>query len=54
MVDTVKEIGKKFKGKSGKEIVDELLGNEEPATARRAPPQQAKAKELLNKFLKPQ
>lgn len=50
-LETVKEIGKQFKGKNANEIVDQLLGkngeNGDSGSAK-------KAKELLNKFLKPQ
>ena len=50
-LETVKEIGKQFKGKNANEIVDQLLGkngeNGDNGSSK-------KAKELLNKFLKPQ
>lgn len=50
-LDTVKEIGKQFKGKNANEIVDQLLGkNGENGNSDTS----KKAKELLNKFLKPQ
>jgi len=53
-VETIKEIGKKFKGKNADQIVDKLFGKEDgddadgsAANAKR----RAKAKALLNKFL---
>ncbi len=50
-IEAVKQIGKQFKGKSAKEIADELLGKKsgEGATG-----STAKAKELLKNLLKPQ
>jgi len=49
----VKELGKKYKGKSGKEIVDDLLGNgSDDATG--STDTKAKAKALLKNLLKPQ
>ncbi len=49
-LDAVKEIGKSLKGKSSDEIVDQLLG---PDTGDNASTK-SKAKDLLNKFLRPQ
>jgi AsmA protein len=52
-IETIKKIGKRFKGKNAGEIVDQLLGkkgNDEGATGTE-PSSRAKAKELLNKFL---
>lgn len=46
-VEAAKEIGKKFKGKSAGEIADELFGTKNGE-------KNSGAKELLNKFLKPQ
>lgn len=54
VVDTVKQIGKQFKGKSGKEIVDGLLGKKSGDTTTGSTDTKAKAKDLLNKFIKPQ
>ena len=50
-VEAVKELGKQFKGKNAGEIVDQLLGkkNADGSTG-----STSSAKELLNKFLKPQ
>ncbi len=50
-IDAVKQIGKQFKGKSAKEIADELLGKK---SAGGATGSTAKAKELLKNLLKPQ
>jgi AsmA protein len=50
-IETVKEIGKQFKGKNADQIVNDLLGkNGSDAKS----DTKASAKELLNKFLKPQ
>lgn len=56
VVETVKELGKKYKGKSGKEIVDDLLGNGGNASdgATGSTDTKAKAKALLKNLLKPQ
>lgn len=51
-VETIKEIGKKFKGKNANEIVDQLFGkkaDEDPSST--AATNKKKAKDLLNKFL---
>ncbi|WP_045835152.1 AsmA family protein [Hyphomicrobium sp. 99] len=51
-VETIKEIGKKFKGKNPNEIVDQLFGkkaDEDPASP--AATNKKKAKDLLNKLL---
>ena len=51
-VETIKEIGKKFKGKNPDQIVDQLFGkkaDEDPTSSAAA--NKKKAKELLNKFL---
>lgn len=48
-IEAAKEIGKSLKGKNSDEIVDQLLG---PDTGDNASTK-AKAKDLLNKFLKP-
>ena len=53
-VDAIKQIGKQFKGKNANEIVDGLLGKKNPDGTTSATPNSTKAKELLNKFLKPQ
>ena len=50
-LETVKEIGKQFKGKNANEIVDQLLGKNGGEGSSGS---SAKAKDLLNKFLKPQ
>ncbi|MEQ1653534.1 MAG: AsmA family protein [Hyphomicrobium sp.] len=50
-LETVKEIGKQFKGKSANEIVDGLLGKKSGDGATGST---SGAKDLLNKFLKPQ
>jgi len=47
-VETVKEIGKQLKGKSAGQIVNELLGKKSSDGTT------SNAKDLLNKFLKPQ
>lgn len=53
-VETVKEIGKQLKGKSGKQIVDDLLGSKPGETGSTGQTStKAKAKELLNNLLKP-
>jgi AsmA protein len=49
--DTLKEIGKQFKGKSAGEIANELLGSGENADGQN---QKSKAKDLLKQFLGPQ
>lgn len=49
-IDAVKEIGKSLKGKNSDQIVDQLLGPDSGDNAST----KAKAKDLLNKFLKPQ
>lgn len=49
-IDTVKQIGKQFKGKSGKEIVDGLLGKGDGTQTGSAP----KAKDILNNLFKKQ
>ena len=48
-VETIKEIGKKFKGKNANQIVDQLFGkkDDDGSDAKN----KEKAKELLNKFL---
>lgn len=51
-VETIKQIGKKFKGKNPNEIVDQLFGkkaDEDPTSS--AATNKKKAKDLLNKFL---
>jgi len=51
-VETIKEIGKKFKGKNPDQIVDQLFGkkaDEDPTSSAAA--NKKKAKDLLNKFL---
>ncbi|MBY0561062.1 AsmA family protein [Hyphomicrobium sp.] len=51
-VETIKQIGKKFKGKNANEIVDQLFGkkaDEDPTSS--AATNKKKAKDLLNKFL---
>ncbi|CAA2142501.1 AsmA family protein [Hyphomicrobium sp. ghe19] len=51
-VETIKQIGKKFKGKNPNEIVDQLFGkkaDEDPTSP--AATNKKKAKDLLNKFL---
>ncbi|MEQ1717583.1 MAG: AsmA-like C-terminal region-containing protein, partial [Hyphomicrobium sp.] len=53
VVDTVKQIGKQFKGKSAKEIANELLGNKKNPDGTTSSTSK-QAKDLLNKFLKPQ
>jgi AsmA protein len=50
-VQTIKEIGKKFKGKNANEIVDQLFGKKSDDPASAAATNKKKAKELLNKFL---
>ncbi|HPG88278.1 MAG TPA: AsmA family protein [Hyphomicrobium sp.] len=50
-METVKEIGKQFKGKNANEIVDQLLGKKSGDTSSGS---SSNAKDLLNKFLKPQ
>lgn len=50
-METVKEIGKQFKGKNANEIVDQLLGKKNGDGSSGS---SSNAKELLNKFLKPQ
>ncbi len=45
-VETVKELGKQYKGKSAGEIVDDLFKKDEKGSS--------KAKDLLKKFLKPE
>lgn len=50
-LETVKEIGKQFKGKNANEIVDQLLGKKSGDGATGST---SGAKELLNQFLKPQ
>lgn len=50
-METVKEIGKQFKGKNANEIVDQLLGKKSGDGSSGS---SSNAKELLNKFLKPQ
>ncbi len=56
VVETVKELGKKYKGKSGKEIVDDLLGNGGNAGdgTTGSTDTKSKAKALLKSLLKPQ
>jgi AsmA protein len=49
--DTIKEIGKQFKGKSAGEIANELLGSGNSADGQN---QKSKAKDLLKQFLGPQ
>jgi len=49
--DTIKEIGKQFKGKSAGEIANELLGSGNSADGQS---QKSKAKDLLKQFLGPQ
>ena len=49
-VETIKEIGKKFKGKNANQIVDQLFGKKDDDDGSAAR-NKAKAKELLNKFL---
>lgn len=51
-VETIKEIGKKFKGKNAGQIVDELFGKKEgEAKGGSTPGSKQSAKELLNKLL---
>ena len=50
-METVKEIGKQFKGKNANEIVDQLLGKKNADGSNGS---SSNAKELLNKFLKQQ
>ena len=51
-VETIKEIGKKFKGKNASQIVDQLFGKKEgDGTTARTRENKENAKELLNKFL---
>jgi AsmA protein len=50
-VDTIKEIGKQFKGKKADEIVNDLLGGEKGANGESG---KSKGKKLLEQFLKPQ
>ncbi len=50
-IEAVKQIGKQFKGKSAKEIADELLGKK---SAGGATGSTQKAKDLLKNLLKPQ
>ena len=50
-LDAVKQIGKQFKGKSASEIANELLGKKSGDDATGST---SNAKDLLNKFLKPQ
>lgn len=50
-IETVKEIGKQFKGKNANEIVDQLLGKKSGDGSSGS---SSSAKDLLNKFLKPQ
>lgn len=45
-VDTIKDLSKQYKGKNAGEIVDDLFKKDEKGSS--------KAKDLLNKFLKPQ
>ena len=54
VVDTVKELGKQFKGKSGKEIVNDLLGKSGSGSTTGATGSTAKAKDVLKNLLKPQ
>ena len=53
-VDAIKQIGKQFKGKNANEIVDGLLGKKNADGTTSSTVNSAKAKDLLNKFLKPQ
>ncbi len=56
-LEAAKEIGKQFKGKNAGQIVNELLGKKPAdgsAGATGSTGNAAKAKDLLNKFLKPQ
>lgn len=53
-IETVKEIGKQFKGKNAGQIVNDLLGKKNPDGSTGATGGTAKAKDLLNKLLKPQ
>ena len=48
-VETIKEIGKKFKGKNASQIVDQLFGKKDDDGSNAKTKE--KAKELLNKFL---
>ncbi len=51
-VETIKEIGKKFKGKSASQIVDQLFGKKQgDGTTGSTPGSKDSAKDLLNKFL---
>ncbi len=50
-LEAVKELGKQFKGKNAGEIVNELLGKKNPDGTTSG---SSGAKDLLNKFLKPQ
>lgn len=52
VVDTVKQLGKQLKGKNAGQIVDDVLGNK-PGDSTTTGSTGSKAKELLNKFLKP-
>ncbi|PPC87831.1 MAG: AsmA family protein [Hyphomicrobium sp.] len=51
-VETVKDIGKRLKGKNSDEIVDELFGKDDPNEASDKSSTKAKAKEFLNKYFK--
>ncbi len=53
-IEAVKQIGKQFKGKSAKEIADELLGKKSAGGATGSTGTAAKAKDLLKNLLKPQ
>lgn len=49
-VETIKQLGKKLKGKNGDEIVDKIFGKEDDAAAGSSDSTKRKAKNLLNKF----
>ena len=53
-ISAIKELGKQFKGKNAGEIVDGLLGKKAGDGTTGTTGGAAKAKDLLNKFLKPQ
>ncbi len=53
-LEAAKEIGKQFKGKNAGQIVDQLLGKKNPDGTTSPTTGSTKAKDLLNKFLKPQ
>jgi AsmA protein len=50
-LEAVKELGKKFKGKNGDEIVDKIFGKSDDDPTGATERRRQKAKDLLNKFL---